>query len=274
MTEQDGDTDVAADDESAREETEGATTAEDTDARDESSDESEADPQRETLEEIAEKPDDVERALDAILSRNTDNDADDSAEGVSVSTDIDPEDVAVDAEVLEWVDAASVETTARVIEALRRERDRLESDLAETSERADDFESRLKRKQADFQNYKKRQQKRLEEEKQRATEDFVERILDVRDNLDRALDQDEGADIRSGLESTVEQFDEQLRRENVERIEPEPGQDTDPQRHEVLATVESDQPADSIASVHRTGYEMAGKVLRPAQVTVSGGSEE
>jgi molecular chaperone GrpE len=36
--------------------------------------------------------------------------------------------------------------------------------------------------------------------------------------------------------------------------------------------VQSDQPEDTVADLHRTGYEMAGKVLRAAQVTVSDGA--
>ncbi|WP_417448621.1 nucleotide exchange factor GrpE [Halovenus salina] len=108
--------------------------------------------------------------------------------------------------------------------------------------------------------------------KQRATEDFVTRLLDVRDNLERALEQDEDTDIRGGVESTLDQFDQQLDRENVEPIEPEVGQETDPRRHEVLATIASDQPEDTVAQIHRSGYVMGEKVLRPAQVAVSDGS--
>jgi molecular chaperone GrpE len=144
-------------------------------------------------------------------------------------------------------------------------RDRVESLEAER----DDLESRLKRKQAEFQNYKKRQEKRREEERQRATEDLVERLLDVRDNLQRALETDEDADIRSGVETTMRLFDRVLDGENVERIDPEPGEEVDPQRHEVLMRVESDREPGTVDELHRPGYEMAGKLLRGAQVTVA-----
>lgn len=63
-----------------------------------------------------------------------------------------------------------------------------------------------------------------------------------------------------------------MERENVEVVEPAPGEETDPQRHEVLMRVEADQPEGTVADVHRPGYEMAGTVLRAAQVTVSEGS--
>lgn len=154
--------------------------------------------------------------------------------------------------------AAEIATLREEAAALRVERDELES--------------KLKRKQAEFQNYKKRQEKKLERERERATEGLVEDLLGVRDNLSRALEQDGDADIREGVEATFRGLEEVLTDEGVEPIEPEPGTDTDPNRHEVLLRVESDEPEGVVAELHRPGYAMAGKVLRPAQVTVSDGS--
>ena len=150
----------------------------------------------------------------------------------------------------------------------------LEADLANREERIGDLESKVKRAQADLRNYKRRTEDRIDELEARATESLVERLLDVRDNLVRALEQDADADVRDGVEATLATFDRVLGDEDVEAIDPEPGADVDPERHEVVARVESDRPADEIDEVYRPGYEMAGRVLRPAQVTVSEGPEE
>lgn len=158
---------------------------------------------------------------------------------------------------------------AEEIATLRERAIELELRVDELEAERDDLESKLKRKQADFENYKKRQKKRREEERERATEGLVTKLLEVRDNLARALETDEDADIRDGVEATLRQLDDVLDAENVERFEPEPGSDVDPTRHEVLLRVESDEPEGTVAEVHRPGYEMAGKVLRTAQVTVS-----
>ena len=147
----------------------------------------------------------------------------------------------------------------------------VESELDEKAARIDELEGALKRSKADFKNYKKRAKRREEEIRERATEDFVGRIVSVRDNLVRALDQDESADIRPGIESTVEEFDRILTAENVSEIAPDPGSEVDPTRHEVLMRVDADQPEGTVAEVYRPGYEMAGSVLREAQVTVSEG---
>ena len=172
-------------------------------------------------------------------------------------------------ELVERVADADPEEVAAEIAALRSRTETLEAEVAELDAETDDLEEKLKRKQAEFQNYKKRMNERREEEQQRATEDLVTRILDVRDNLERALGQDEDTDIRGGVESTLRQLDDVLQAENVDVVDPDPGEEVDPTVHQVLATVESDQPAGTIADVHRPGYEMAGKVLQEAQVTVS-----
>ena len=181
---------------------------------------------------------------------------------------------AVDESLVDRVAESDPEDVARELASLRTRIDGLEGELDAVESENEELTSKLKRKQADFQNYKKRMQKRREEEQQRATEDLVGRLLDVRDNLRRALDQDEDTDIRGGVESTLRQFDDVLEQENVEAIEPDPGDDVDPHRHEVLVRVDADQPEGTIADVHRPGYVMADAVLREAQVTVSDGPAE
>jgi molecular chaperone GrpE len=148
-----------------------------------------------------------------------------------------------------------------------------ESELDAKEERIRELEDALARSKADFKNYKKRAKRREEQIRERATEDFVGRIVSVRDNLVRALDQEAGADIRPGVESTVEEFDRILAEEDVTEISPEPGSDVDPTRHEVLMRVDADHPEGTVAEVYRPGYEMAGAVLREAQVTVSEGGD-
>jgi molecular chaperone GrpE len=158
-------------------------------------------------------------------------------------------------------------------EEVRSRAERLEATIEERDAEIDDLTSRLKRTQADFQNYKKRAKKRQDQLKERATEDLVERLVTVRDNLLRALDQDEGTDIRGGVESTLKEFDRILDDENVAPIEPEPGDEVDPHRHEVMMRVDSDEPGGTVADVYQPGYEMGEKVIRAAQVTVSEGDD-
>ncbi|GAA0252551.1 nucleotide exchange factor GrpE [Haladaptatus pallidirubidus] len=152
----------------------------------------------------------------------------------------------------------------------------VESERQEHEAEIDDLRTRLKRKQADFQNYKKRAKKRQEQLEKRATEDVIHRLIDVRDNLKRAVEEEheDVESLRSGVELTLKELDRVFEDENVTEIDPDPGADVEPQRHEVMLRVESDYPEDTIADVYQPGYEMADKVLQAAQVTVSDGSGE
>lgn len=170
------------------------------------------------------------------------------------------------AEYDEALAAEVEETEERAAEAARR--------ADEAEERVAELESTLKRTKADFRNYKKRAKKRQEQEKARATEDLVSRLTEVRDNLLRALDQEEGADIRPGVESTLETFDRVLDEEGVTPIEPEAGETVDPERHEVMMRVDSDRPEGTVVDVYKPGYETGDRVIEAAQVTVSDGGEE
>jgi molecular chaperone GrpE len=208
----------------------------------------------------------------------SDNDVgtDESAEEIPV--DDGDEDASADAATDESTEFESLEARieetptdelAREIDALRERAASAERSVEERAGEVDDLESQLKRKQADFQNYKQRTERQQEELRERATEDLVDRLLDVRDNLSRALEQEEETDIRPGVESTLEEFDRILDEENVTTIDPDAGDAVDPKRHEVMLRVDSDQPEDMVAELYRPGYEMGEKVLRPAQVTVS-----
>lgn len=165
--------------------------------------------------------------------------------------------------------AAHDEELATAVGDLRGRVTELETALEERDATVEDLESRLKRAHADLQNYKKRTEREQERIKQRATKELTERLLDVRDNLVRALEQDEDAEIRDGVEATLSTFDRILADEGISEVRPEPGEDVDPMRHEVVYRVESDRPDGTIAEVYRAGYELGDDVVRPAQVAVA-----
>ncbi|MXR21806.1 nucleotide exchange factor GrpE [Halobacterium sp. PCN9] len=150
----------------------------------------------------------------------------------------------------------------------------LEADLEAAEAEVEDLTDRLRSKQADFKNYKQRAKQRQEDIRERATEDLVERLLDVRDNLGRALEEESGDvdSLREGVKLTRKEFDRVLDAEGVSEIAPAPGDDVDAKRHEVMMTVDSDEPEGTVADVYRPGYEMGGKVLRAAQVAASDGA--
>ena len=201
----------------------------------------------------------------AAVEESTAESADDAeadGEASEASTTVDP---AVET-LLEVLEDDELVATAREIGERLAE---LEAELDEKNEEVDELTDKLARSRADFQNYKKRNKKQQAQIKQRATADLVSQFTNVRENLVRALDQDEDADIRPGVESTLEEFDSILDSEGVEIISPELGESVDPNRQEVMMRVDSDQPAGTIADVYQEGYALDDQVLQAAQVTVS-----
>ena len=197
-------------------------------------------------------------AVEESTAESADGDAADTAE----STEFDPA-------VETLLDAVDDEELAGAARDLGERIAELEAELDETNDELDAVTDKLARSRADFQNYKKRNKKKQDRIQEQAAADLVSQFTTVRENLVRALDQDEGANIRPGIESTLEEFDSILEREGVEIISPELGTDVDPTRHEVMMQVESDRPAGTIADVYQAGYALEDRVLQAAQVTVS-----
>ncbi|MEZ3164021.1 nucleotide exchange factor GrpE [Halorubrum sp. RMP-47] len=218
---------------------------------------------------------DVESADDEGDAARTNGTAEATADGASgESAASDDAGARAESEAL----AAAV---AEHDEALAREVAALEADLAETrealrerDEEVEELTSKLARVKADFSNYKQRAKRKQEDIRERASEALVERLTPVRNDLLRALDQDEGSDLRPGVESTLEKFDDVLAEEGVEAIDPEPGEEVDPARHQVMLRVDSDRPEGTIHEVYEPGYEMGDRVLSEAKVTVSTGDGE
>ncbi|WP_049983092.1 nucleotide exchange factor GrpE [Halorubrum sp. BV1] len=197
------------------------------------------------------------------------------ANGTAAATAGDPSEDAADVEGESLVDAVAEHDAdlAAEVAALEDELAEARAELLERDEEIDELTSKLARVRADFSNYKQRAKQKQEDIRERASESLVERITPVRNDLLRALDQEEGSDLRPGVESTLEKFDEVLADEGVEPIEPDPGSDVDPARHQVMLRVESDQPDGTVHEVYEPGYEMGDRVVSEAKVTVSADEE-
>lgn len=210
---------------------------------------------------------------DATESTDVDSAGEQESDAETTETnealEVDPESVVAEVHDIDEALGDSVEAIVDRLATAEATIDDQEETIAAHEDRIEELENKLRRSKADFQNYKKRSKRKQDQIRDRATEDLVGRLTKVRDNLVRALEQDEDANIRPGVESTLSEFDRILSEENVEIIDPESGDEVDPERHEVMLRVESDEPAGSIVDVYQPGYEMAEKVLRPAQVTVS-----
>ena len=130
--------------------------------------------------------------------------------------------------------------------------------------------------QAETQNVRRR----LEQEKQNAqayaATAFARDILSVKDNLERALSTI-GDDLRSderlkglvaGIEATGREIDSVFQRHGIVRVE-SMGQSLDPNKHQAMLEVASDQPPGTIVQELQPGYTIKDRLLRPALVGVA-----
>src|SRR3990172_9087278 len=100
------------------------------------------------------------------------------------------------------------------IEALKKE-------LEEKKKEAEEYLTRLKYLQAEFDNYRKRVEKEREEFAKYATERLVRQLLDVYENLERALENGSRGDkeaLLKGVEMTFQQLKDVLEKEGLEPI--------------------------------------------------------
>lgn len=126
---------------------------------------------------------------------------------------------------------------------------------------------------ADFDNFRKRSAKESSERAERAVENLALEILEVVDNIERALNSDESS-LREGVEQIHKILTKILQNHSISPIESLKEQ-FDPKLHEAIAYVpsESEKEGTVIDEVIR-GYCMKDKVIRCAKVAVSKGKKE
>jgi molecular chaperone GrpE len=147
---------------------------------------------------------------------------------------------------------------------------RLTQALAESEEKAKSHWDQYLRSLAELDNVRKRAQRDIEQAHRFGLEKLVAELLPVRDSLELAV-QAQAADVASlqqGQEATLQLLTRALEKLGVTLISPQ-GAPFDPVRHEAMLAQESAQPADSVLQVLQVGYELNGRVLRPARVIVA-----
>lgn len=146
-----------------------------------------------------------------------------------------------------------------------RETEQAEAELAE-------LRDKLLRAYAEMDNVRKRARRDVEEARKFGIERFATELLDVIDNLERALASTEGGEqsLREGVQLTLNHWHKVMHKFGLERIEAL-GKHFDPHLHEAMAQIPHGEKAGKIVAQHSVGYAMHGRLLRPARVVVSSG---
>ena len=130
---------------------------------------------------------------------------------------------------------------------------------------------------AEAENTKRRAERESNDARAYAIQKFARDLLGVADNLSRALAHEpaDGGDpaIKNfvlGVEMTEKELMGAFERNGLKRIHPARGEKFDPHQHQAMAEVPgTDVPGGGVVEVMQAGYELLGRLIRPAMVVVA-----
>lgn len=142
--------------------------------------------------------------------------------------------------------------------------------LKKCKKEKDEYLAGWQRSRADFINYKKEERERIEKILKHANENLILKILPALDNFEKAIQEAKNAKggLIEGFLQIENQLKEILRKEGVERIKAI-GKEFNPEVHEAVEEVETDEESGIIVEEIQPGYKYKGKVIRPSKVKVA-----
>jgi molecular chaperone GrpE len=145
---------------------------------------------------------------------------------------------------------------------------KIKQDFEALQAQSADLQNQLKRALADYQNLERRVTEGRDEIAHWATGGVISKMLPILDNLEKALEgaseEEKGSAWFRGVALAVKQFQDVLKSEGLEELKAEG--EFDPVKHEAVDT--RDGKENHILEVVQKGYNLNGKVLRPARVVV------
>ena len=181
-----------------------------------------------------------------------------AAETVDVQVEA-AESAAVEGEIVD-------ESAARIAE--------LEKALAASEARFNEQQDSVLRARAEMENARRRAEAEVDKARKFALERFAGELLDVIDNLERAVmvadtENDAIKPMLEGVEMTLKSFVSTIEKFGMTPIDPQ-GEAFNPELHQAMSMQESaDFAPNTVMAVMQKGYELNGRLLRPAMVMVS-----
>lgn len=145
----------------------------------------------------------------------------------------------------------------------------LQAALAAAQSRAQESKDLYLRALAEIENVRKRAARDVEQAHKFALERFVNELIGVKDSLEAGVVSAGTADaLREGSAATLKLLAKAFEQAGVVEIEPA-GEAFNPELHEAMATQPSaEQASDTVLHIIQKGYQLNGRLLRPARVIV------
>lgn len=149
-----------------------------------------------------------------------------------------------------------------------------EIDLDAFHERIAELEGEVKqakeqtaRANAEAYNAQKRMEQEADKSKKFALQKFAKELLEVVDNLERAIENGQEDDaVTEGVKLTHKALLNVLNKNGIEVIDPK-GEDFNADFHEAVG-IDTEAAANTVGEVLQKGYSLNGRLLRPAMVRV------
>ncbi|MBL0711680.1 MAG: nucleotide exchange factor GrpE [Colwellia sp.] len=161
-----------------------------------------------------------------------------------------------------------------VISADQERINELELALATAQATIADQKDSVIRAKAEVDNIRRRAAQDVEKARKFALEKFAAELLPVVDNLERAIaniDKDDEAQksLGEGVELTLQSFLSGIEKFGVKAVDPQ-DQPFNPELHQAMSMQEvPDVAPNTVIAVMQKGYELNGRLIRPAMVMVS-----
>ena len=174
------------------------------------------------------------------------------------------QNAAPEADVAPAEEAATVPSTAeqRIAE--------LEKILDESQAKAQENFDQYLRAKAEMENVRRRSAEDVLKAQKFGVEKIADALLAVKDSMDAALvvENTSVESFKTGVELTARQLTNVFEKFSIKEENPI-GAKFDPTKHQAIAALESDQPANTVINVMQKGYLLHERVLRPALVAVA-----
>lgn len=147
----------------------------------------------------------------------------------------------------------------------------LEEQLSATEAKLAEMHDAFMRAKAEADNIRRRAQEDVAKAHKFAVESFAEAMVPVKDSLEMALKVETPTieNLKEGVEMTLKQLTAAFEKNRLLEVMPAPGEKLDPNKHQAVAVVPSEQEANTVVAVLQKGYMIADRLLRPAIVTAA-----
>jgi len=143
--------------------------------------------------------------------------------------------------------------------------------LHKAEQKANEHHDAWLRAKAEMENMQRRAQEDIAKAYRYSIEKFAGELLVVKDSLEASLviEKPSVDSFKTGSELTLKQLTAAFEKSGIREIVPAHGDKFDPNLHQAISAIESEEEPNTIVSVLQKGYLLADRVLRPALVVVS-----